>query len=566
MKRSVNLWIVLVVGSSVIFAQTAKTPPTSVTRTAVEPAVKNRRSETDEMREHQLRVFRELVLARALDNIKKMDEAGLRLSARNQILTYLASEKRPSDETQALATQIARDALTDLRDHNEEITPFMLGYLSNDLGSWIQKHRPNLNEDFEKTINATVKVDVSQRIRSLFELEGGDVLATKRIRQELEEHGAVNGLNFWLDELMRRNSKEFEPLASDIVARAGQGQISFETLFWVSDIYLRPQTSNTLRNRFLATVVARTQPANFVAEPAPQIAYDLLTKLLPFVQQSTPEFYDQALNHSFAIRASLNERQLASEARIKRLRDSVNTIADLKSEAESAKTKTERNELLLQAAQLALEKKKLDLCLDILGEVDVNVAAADPGSWQRSIDQILKNLVRVSLIGKLTDLAEKGAARIATPLTKVEALSLIMRYYTKGNDKEAAQRLLIEASKIAGAGPDNPDKAKAFLLLSVVCDQVDGSKKADLLLSGLKALNNLSKPDTNARDRTIYQTYVQRLDNTGYEVAKGFKGLTRQDENAALALVEKLQKPDLRTFALIGILQGLDGLLTEPAI
>src|SRR5918995_1121083 len=102
MKRSPKLCIVLVIASSVILGQTAKTPPTSVTKTAVEPAVENRRS-ADEMREHQLRVFREHVLARALDNIKKMDEAGLRVSARNQILTYLASKKASSDEKQSLA-------------------------------------------------------------------------------------------------------------------------------------------------------------------------------------------------------------------------------------------------------------------------------------------------------------------------------------------------------------------------------------------------------------------------------------------------------------------------------
>jgi hypothetical protein len=566
MKISANLCIVVVVTSSVVLAQTAKNPSTSVTKPAVAPTAENRRSKPDEMREHQLRAFREHVLARTLDNIKKMEEAGLRISARNQILTYLTNEKARSDERQLLATQIALDTLTDLREHSEEITPFMLGYLSNDLGSWIQKHRPNLIEDFEKTINATVKVDVSQTIRSLFELEGGDVLAAKRIRQELEEHGALNGLNFWLDELMKRNSKEFEILASDIVGRAAQGHISFEALFWVSDIYLRRQTSHALRNQFLATVVGRTQPANFLAEPAPQIAYELLTKLLPFIQQSTPELYDQALNHSFAMRASLNERQLSSEARIKRLDESVNPIADLKSEAESAKTKTERNELLLQAAQLALEKKKLDLCLDILGEVDVNVAATDAGSWQRSIDQLLKNFVRAGLTAKLTDLAEKGAARIATPLIKVEALNLIMRYYTKDNDKEAAQRLLIEASKVAESGPDDSDKAKSFFLLSITCDQVDGSKKTDLLLSGIKALNRLIEPDANARDKTIYRTYVQHLDNAGYELTKGFRALTKQDENAALALVEKVQKSDLKTFALIGILLGLDELLTQRSI
>ena len=89
------------------------------------------------------------------------------------------------------------------------------------------------------------------------------------------------------------------------------------------------------------------------------------------------------------------------------------------------------------------------------------------------------------------------------------------------------------------------------------------SRKADLLFVGVKALNNFSKPDTSARDRSAYQTYVQRLDNTGYDLTKGFLSLTKQDQNSALALVERLQKPDLKTFALIGILLGLDGLRAE---
>ena len=174
--------------------------------------------------------------------------------------------------------------------------------------------------------------------------------------------------------------------------------------------------------------------------------------------------------------------------------------------------------------------------------------------------------MKAALTSKLTGLAENGASRMTAPLTKVEALSLLIRYHARSNDIETAQRLLTEASKIAESGPDNSDKAKAFFLLSLTSDQVDRSRKADLISSGVKALNSLSTPDTNARENTIYQTYVQRLDNAGYELTRGFKGLTKQDENAALALVDKVQKPDLRTFALIGILLGLDGLLTESPV
>ena len=553
---------VLIVTNLMALAQT-NTPVSSVKpKSAVESSAGEAKSKADELREHQLSVLREHILTRILNSIKGMDEAGLRLSARNQILDYLASDKAPTDETTALATHIAREAVADLREHGAEIQPFMVNYLSNNLGNWIQKYRANLIEDFEKAVKAGVKVDRSQRISSLFNVEGGDVMAAKSIRQELEEQGSLDGLNFWLDELMRRKSKEFEPLASDVVARVQQGQLSFETLFWISDIYLRPQVSVALRNRFMAAIVTRTQPANFAVEPAKQIAHQLLTKLLPFIQQSTPELYDQALNQSVAMSASLNERQSAIEARIKRLKESANPIEDLLSEAELAKSKTERNELKLRAAQLALEKKRFDLCLDILSEVEVDIAKDGPEAWQYSIDYILKNFVKNTLAAKHPELSEKGAVRIASSLTRVEALNLIMRYCMKTNDKAAAQRLLMEASKVAASVTNDVEKAKAFFLLSVTSDQIDESKKADLLLSGIKALNNLSKPETDAGDKAIYQDYVQRLDNLGYELTKGFKGLTKQDENAALGLVEKLQKPDFRTYALIGILFGLQELTT----
>jgi hypothetical protein len=175
----------------------------------------------------------------------------------------------------------------------------------------------------------------------------------------------------------------------------------------------------------------------------------------------------------------------------------------------------------------------------------------------------LKNLVRTVLSDKRPELAERAAVRIGSSPARVEALGLIMRYWVKANDKAEAQRLLTEASKAAAAGPDNTQKAKAFLLLSITCDQVDSSKKADLLLSGINALNNIAAPDVGARDKTTYQNYIQRLDNSGYELTKGFNGLAKQDENSALALVERLQKRDLRTFALIGILLGLDQLQND---
>jgi hypothetical protein len=83
-----------------------------------------------------------------------MDEAGLRLSARNQILTYLSEKKPASDETKELANQIALDGLADLSSHSAEILPFMANYLSNNLGAWIQKYRPELTVKFLNAVKA----------------------------------------------------------------------------------------------------------------------------------------------------------------------------------------------------------------------------------------------------------------------------------------------------------------------------------------------------------------------------------------------------------------------------
>jgi hypothetical protein len=90
---------------------------------------------------------------------------------------------------------------------------------------------------------------------------------------------------------------------------------------------------------------------------------------------------------------------------------------------------------------------------------------------------------------------------------------------------------------------------------------VDESKRAQLLLSSVKALNGLDKP-TTPRDQEPYQEYG-KLDKTGYQIIRGFKALTLSDEEAAIALVDQFQKSDLRSFALIGMLSGLKELLSK---
>ncbi|HVG38063.1 MAG TPA: hypothetical protein VM870_02180, partial [Pyrinomonadaceae bacterium] len=255
--------------------------------------------------------------------------------------------------------------------------------------------------------------------------------------------------------------------------------------------------------------------------------------------------------------------ELAAEERAKRLKDSADPVETLVAEAEATKSKAERNQLLAEAAQMALERKRFPLCLDIISKLDHDVVESSANFWRNWADQFLKDFVKAALTAKDAELAERGAGRFASPLARVEGLVLIMRYWGKANDKTAAQRFLAEARKIAGAASDDIEKAKAFLLLSSACDPADEAQKAGLLESAVKALNNVPRPDSGASDMKPYHVYVRNLDNTGYQLTRGFKELTKKDENEAFALAEKLHKPDLRTFATLGVLLGIDDLLAN---
>jgi hypothetical protein len=516
------------------------------------------------LREQQLRILHDTLFSRTLDSIKKMDEVALRVSARNQMLQYLWDSKVLSAKHLGLKRSLALDNIADINNHHLEIPKFMLAYMLSDLAALIEKHQPDLIEKLQAARETAKNGKQPGDIRRLFELKNGDALAAARIRQFLAQGDDVKELNFWLEELKKQKSRDFEPLAREVIAIAERGsQLSFETLLWLNPIYFQPEVSGSLQASFSAMILTRTQPANFIAMPAPQAAYELLNGALPYIQRILPDRYEQAMTQALVLRNAINQAQLTSEERRKRLKDSATPIEDLVDEAEAVKTNSERNELLAEAADLALRKEKFSSCLDVVAKLDLETTIpGQPAFWRNWTSQFLKKFVRNAAAAKEFELAEKGALEMTTSLAKVQAVVFMMRQWNEARNNDAARRLLLKATQIAESLSDEFDKAKGFLLLSTTCDQVDDSQRTPLFLSSIKALNGVNSP-TTPRDQPPYQEYVRNLDSTGYQVVKGFRALTTKDENAAIPLINQVHTSDLRTFALIGVVSGLDDLLVE---
>ena len=547
--------VVLVLAHSLSVAQGIKTPAPSDTSKGESKKI-TKTEPGQEMRGEQLKTLRMSTLTRTVDSIKKMDEPALRISARNEVLKYLTLDTTLSDEDKGLASNIARDALVDFNEHAEEIMPSLGEYLFNNLAVWIRKYQPSLSERLEALEKTKMKGKDSQSIRALMALPGGDVLAAQRITQSLEEGKDIPVLILYLNDLIANNSQEVEPLLSKILETAAQGRLSFDTLLSVSDLYLQPQTPLVLEQRFLATVVARTQPFNLDKEPGSQSAYYLLTNLLPAIQKLVPELYGQALNQRQVIYATFNREQVANEERSKRLSESSSPVEDLIAEAVETKSKSKRNELLAQAGQLALVGKKFPMCLEIVAKLDLDVAGISLDFWRNWNDQFIRDFVRAVLEGKNPGLAEKGTEYVSAPYAKVETLAMVMQYWVKNGDNASARRLLTQARKAAGTATDYVEKAKAFLLLNAKSNHADSAEKIELLESAIKALNNVSMPE-RGDDLRPYQRYVWKLNGAEYQVTKQFQDLAKNSNEEALILVERIDKPESRTFALLGILQGM---------
>lgn len=560
MKLTVQRFLGLFVLASYFCAPIGAQKKNPGKRSATESAAAEARS----LRAQQLLILHEDLLSRTLDSIKKMDEVALRLSVRTQLLAYLWENKTLSGKNVSLKRKLALDAIADLNDHHLEMPRFMLDYLLADLAAQIEKHQPDLTEKLKAVKEAGKIGRESLNISSLFELKNGDVLAAAKIRQLLAQGEDLRGLNFWLDDLREQKSGEFEPLLREVIAIAERGpQISFETLFWLMPVCFHSDVPHPLQRGFAAMILSRTQPANFAITPAPQSAYELLAGALSQIQRLLPEHYEQAVGQSLILRTSINQTQLASEERNKRLKESENPIEDLVREAEAAKTKSERNELLAEAAETALIREKFDACLDVLSRMDLEIdVPGHHGFWRNWSGQFLKKFVKSAMAAKELEIAEKAALGMNASLAKIEAVASLIRHWSKAGEKGRAHRLLVEAIKVTDSVSDDFEKGKALILLSIICDQVDESKKAQLLLSSVKALNGVDKP-TTPRDQELYQQYVRKLDQTAFQVIRGFKALTVSDENAAIALVDQLQGPDLRPFALVGILSGLTDLLAK---
>lgn len=157
----------------------------------------------------------------------------------------------------------------------------------------------------------------------------------------------------------------------------------------------------------------------------------------------------------------------------------VNTPSQMITEANSAISSSVKNDLLIQAAQLALTRGKLQLAFDLA------MSSSDDKSktWRQ---QFLSELVKSAVENKDAKLGLVIASKIESPLSRAEAVQRLASLFFNLKDLWKAKELLVESLKLIRGTDNTPEKAIALLKSLRVVARVDQAMVPDVAEESIK--------------------------------------------------------------------------------
>lgn len=486
--------------------------------------------------------------------IKKIDDATIRVLLRLQLATFHWSEL--SEHSRDQARELTLSGLQDLEKHESDLAPQYAELFRRDLLALLEVHAPELAARYRAGGDTTEKVTPGNAYEvaySMLRTKGQAALAVQTFSRALSGGEALTmTISYFLRELQRQDPSLVPQVLSDILSQEERkpGTLSVEMLFWLMDPYVWRNNTDDIKRRFLLVAVAATAESYQWSDLGQLTsAFNLLRVTVPLIQKLIPGIYPQAAAQFATVRARLPNDTIERSAIAERLRQSEDTLSQMITEANSATSPSLKNDLLIQAAQLALTKGKLQLSFDLAMS-----ASSDENSktWQQ---QFLSELVRRAVEIKEAKLGLAIVSKIEIPLSRAEAMQRLALLFFNLKDLWKARELLVESLKLIRASDNTPEKAIAFLRSLRVVARVDQAMVPDVAEDSIKALNSLQFETAPKKAQT--ETTRTALMPVVWNIMPSFEALIQWNELGALNFVDKIQKVELRTVAGFGAAKGI---------
>lgn len=511
--------------------------------------------------QERVEVLRASLLSRIDDAVRLMDEPAMRALIRLRIATYLWSKKSQSERFQGKAEREVEDALSDIAEHRGEISDGTESRLRNELLAQVQLNSPSLAAKLKKKYALSDRGDSDelQQAYSLLSSPNGSTAAVPSLKRLISD-GQDLGVNlvFFLDRLEKEHSNALLPLLSDILAaeEGRPGTVSVTTLEYISRFYLQNDAPGSLKLRFLTAVVNATRdPSAFPDVPRLQQARNFLSNIAPLLERLSPALYGQAMAQLSVISSRLPPDNVSMQTIAERVKRSQDPLEAWIEEADSPQNKFFRNDILTEAAQLALEKRKFELAIDIVSKIEIKDEDKNTPLWRA---QFLEDVSDSALKAGKPDIARRAEERIEDVLTRTQALRKIVIYYLQTGDAASAEEVLGTALKLAASIVKASDRAAAYLDLTEACQRLDEGKLYDLISLAVKAINGMDAPDTQDKAGSPKRdSYARELSALSWRLTPAFQSLVSRNEDDAFYFAEAIQRREMRAAALLGIYMGL---------
>jgi hypothetical protein len=485
--------------------------------------------------------------------IKKVDDATVRIFLQLRLATFHWSEL--SERSHDRARELTVGGLQYLDEHRADLVPLYADSFREDLLALLEVHAPDLAARYRVGPNTTEKVtpgnpyDVAY---SMLRTKGQAALAVQTFTRALSGgEPPTMTISYFLSELQRQQPTLVPHVLSDILLQQEQrpGTLSVEMLFWLLEPYVWQNNRDDIKRRFLLVTVAATADS-YQWSDVGQLTdgFNLLRVTVPLIQKLVPGLYPQAAAQLATVRARLPNETVERSAIAERIRQSEDTLSQMITEANSATSPSLKTDLLIQAAQLALTKAKLQLAFDLAMSASSDDKA---NTWRQ---QFLSELVKAAVERKDAKLGLAIVAKIEMPLARADAVQRLALLFFNLKDLWKARESLSESLSLIRASENTPEKAIALLKSVRVVARVDQAMVPDVAEELIKALNALQFAAQGDKPLTESKRALMAV---VWNTMPTFEALVQWDELGALNFVEKIQRVELRTVAGFGAAKGI---------
>jgi hypothetical protein len=496
------------------------------------------------------------------NQIKSLDEPAVRAFLRLRAAKFLWAEKTP--EATKAAEAMAADALADIQEHEDAIPGMYVKLFRREALAALQLHAPELASRLAERYKLG---DAAEGFETAYELLGseeGAARATEMMSSNIRSGAerSDSNINFFLSRLDETRPAETNRLLTDLIdaAERAPGNYPVPALFSLANKYLyRGATPAELKARFLALFIRASSNPAALPQLDQFLAHNLLKANMQVVQSLVPSLYAQASAQAAALASALPPQSQARESADDNIKGSADQLAQMMTEADSAKDEGHRRDLLERAARKALSDGKLTTAVDLIMKVKHQVEK-EGEEFIPYRDQFLGEVVRAAVARKDYDALAYAAERIRDPLRRAAGLQRLAAHFSEAGDTLRAREVMGDALKLIESAGDGGPKAAALLNLAVSFLKIDEARVSPTTQASLKIIDGLpdlmpgAKPGSEAQQR-----YARTLLQLAYNIVPVFQQLARKDEQGAFYAANRLRVPELKAAAVLGASTGVPG-------